>query len=109
MDRRDRDQAAGRGLLRQHLRPAIIGSLASFEMIKDPLDKALAQRQVVEPPFLLQRQKREAIPDLPRGHACAIPSRHAMFIVDADAKQPPRGRILLEGLDTNDIKTSPFR
>ena len=40
------DQATGRGLVVQHLGPAIVG--------KDPLDEVLAQGHVVEPALLFQ-------------------------------------------------------
>jgi hypothetical protein len=72
------DQAAGGRLLLQHLRPAIVG--------KDPLDKVLAERHVVEPALLLKRQEREAVHDLPGEHARAVPLCHSMLIVHFHTK-----------------------
>ena len=54
-DRRDRDQAAGRGLLVQHSGPALVGPVVLFDR-QDLLDKVLAQRHVVEPAIFLQGQ-----------------------------------------------------
>jgi hypothetical protein len=56
LDRRDRDQAARGGFFVEELCTAIVGPLASFGMIKDTLDKVLAQRHVVEAAFFLEGQ-----------------------------------------------------
>jgi len=50
-------------------------------MIKHPLDEILAQRQVVEPPFLLQRQQRKTLHDGARKDAGARPAGVAVLIV----------------------------
>ena len=73
------DQATWRGLLIEHSRPAVIG--------KNPLDKILPQRQVVEPSFLLQWQQGEALNDLTGEHASAVALGHAVLFVDTDTEQ----------------------
>jgi hypothetical protein len=60
-----RDQAAGRRLLVQHLRPTPVGN--------DPLDEVLAEGHVVEPALFLQGQQREAVHHFSWEHARAVP------------------------------------
>ena len=100
-DRRDRDQAAWGGLLVQHFGPAVVG--------KNPLDKVLAQGQVVEPSLLLQWQQGKAVHDFAGEHAGAISLRHAMLIIYFHTKQAGTWRILLIRLDTNDKRPSCLR
>ena len=73
-------RTAGGGLIFEHLRPAIVGPVALFDR-QDPLDKVLAQRQVVEPALLLQGQQGKAVHDLAGEHPGAIALRHTVLII----------------------------
>ena len=88
------DQTTGRGLLVQHLGPAIVG--------EHSLGKVLSQRHVVEPAFLLQRQQGEAVHDFTREHAGAVALSYAVLVIDLDQEETGRGRVLLIRRDADD-------
>ena len=67
------DQAARRGLVVQHFGPAIVG--------KDPLDKVLTQRHVVEPALFFQGQQGKSVHQLARERAGAVSLRYSMLII----------------------------
>jgi hypothetical protein len=101
LDRRDRDQAAGRGLFVEELCPAIVG--------KDPLDKVLAQWHVVQAALFFHRKQRKTVREGAGEHAGAGACRHAVLVVDFDAVQARGRRVFLIRLDTNDKTASPLR
>jgi len=78
----------------RHLCPAKVG--------KNPLDETLAQGQVVQPALLFEWQQRKPLHHRPREHAGARARGHAVLVVDFDAEQARRRRVLLVRLDTND-------
>jgi hypothetical protein len=75
-------------------------------MIKDALDKVLAQRHVVEPAFFLEGQQGKTLHDLTWEHAGAGACRHAVLVVDFDAEQAGGRRAFLIRLDANDKTAS---
>jgi len=88
-----RDQAAGRRLLIQHLRPAVVG--------KHALDEILAQGHVIQPALFLHGQQREPLLERPGKHPHAVALGHAVLVVDLDAEQARGGRILFIRLYSN--------
>ena len=64
---------------------------------EDPLDEALAQERVVEPPLLLDRQERQPRREHPgEGPGPVAPGRPAPRPVDPDPLQAAGGRVLLD-------------